>query len=422
MKRPRFNIFRLAALALLLVLTMASAMAQTNSVPVGQTSSLGVNPIPPPGAAYVWDLYIVNNALIGSFNFATEPANCPIANAEFVGGNTSPTVSVIWHTAGTYYFRVIVTDAAGCQNLKVGTMEVLDCTPPDVSFTPCYNIITSQEAQPFKLKGGLPFNGVYSSVPPASPWVTNAGAGVYLFNPQLAPLGPVAVNYTYTNAAGCSATVMANIQNNPAPANFTCGAGNWLDIRDNNKSYPTVSIVTANGTQCWLAENMNYGTRIQSSQVQSDNCLVEKYCYNNDPVNCNGAGGQPALGGLYQWDELMSYDNTPGSQGICPPGWHVPVESEWMDLFNVYGGVGRASLYLQTPALSGFNVLMGGVLYQNDTWAYKDLSATLFWTSTPASADPFRVISHGMNNKDESVSLYESLRSNAFPVRCLKDN
>ncbi len=337
---------------------------------------------------------------------------------------TANEITVIWsspYTPGSSYtLTVQETSGAGCVGeLKTETV-ILDPVPI-VTFTPCYNIITSQEAKPFRLKGGLPLGGTYSCDLPGT-YVTNPLPGVYMFDPQVAPLGSVPVNYTYTNAAGCSVTAVGHIQNNPAPANFTCGAGNWLDIRDNNKSYPTVSIVTANGTQCWLAENMNYGTRIQSSQVQSDNCIVEKYCYNNDPVNCNGAGGQPALGGLYQWDELMSYDNTPGSQGICPPGWHVPVESEWMDLFNVYGGVGRASLYLQTPALSGFNALMGGVLYQNDTWAYKDLSATLFWTSTPVSSDPFRVISHGMNNKDESVSLYESLRSNAFPVRCLKDN
>jgi hypothetical protein len=63
--------------------------------------------------------------------------------------------------------------------------------------------------------------------------------------------------------------------------------------------------------------------------------------------------------------------------------------------------------------------LTGGVLYQNNTWSFKDL-ATIFWSSTAIGAE--KVVSRGMNNIDPSVSYYESLRNNAFPMRCLKDN
>jgi len=59
-----------------------------------------------------------------------------------------------------------------------------------------------------------------------------------------------------------------------------------------------------------------------------------------------------------------------------------------------------------------------GMLYQNNAWNMRD-KATIFWTSTPVS--PIKVISHGMNVYDISVSYYESLKNNAFPVRCLKD-
>jgi uncharacterized protein (TIGR02145 family) len=118
------------------------------------------------------------------------------------------------------------------------------------------------------------------------------------------------------------------------------------------------------------------------------------------------------------WDELMSYDNTAASQGMCPPGWHVPVESEWTTLMNFYNGAAFAGKTLLDPTPPGFHAIPGGVLYLNQTWSFRDL-ATLFWTSTAAS--PERVISHGMNIKDASVSYYESSRTNAFPVRCLKD-
>jgi hypothetical protein len=28
-------------------------------------------------------------------------------------------------------------------------------------------------------------------------------------------------------------------------------------------------------------------------------------------------------------DEMMNYSDTPGVQGICPPGWHIPSAEEW---------------------------------------------------------------------------------------------
>jgi uncharacterized protein (TIGR02145 family) len=67
------------------------------------------------------------------------------------------------------------------------------------------------------------------------------------------------------------------------------------------------------GDKCWLKENLNVGTMILSEQNQSDNGLIEKYCYGDLPANCE------TYGGLYQWREAMQYIATPGTQGICPP-------------------------------------------------------------------------------------------------------
>jgi uncharacterized protein (TIGR02145 family) len=43
-------------------------------------------------------------------------------------------------------------------------------------------------------------------------------------------------------------------------------------------------------------------------------------------------------GGLYQWKEMMQYVNTPGVQGICPTGWHVPDVYEFTALASCPGG------------------------------------------------------------------------------------
>ncbi len=82
-----------------------------------------------------------------------------------------------------------------------------------------------------------------------------------------------------------------------------------------------------------MAENLNVGAMINSitggtysNGEQTDNGTIEKYCYDDNTNNCN------TYGGLYQWNEMMQYVTTEGTQGICPPGWHIPTEAEWQIL------------------------------------------------------------------------------------------
>jgi len=98
---------------------------------------------------------------------------------------------------------------------------------------------------------------------------------------------------------------------------FVCG-NQFIDFRD-GKSYNTVLI----GSQCWLAENLNTGTQIAGIEEQTSNQVIEKYCFDNDPSNCE------TYGGLYQWNEMMAYTENEGTRGICPEQWHLPTHAEW---------------------------------------------------------------------------------------------
>jgi uncharacterized protein (TIGR02145 family) len=105
-----------------------------------------------------------------------------------------------------------------------------------------------------------------------------------------------------------------------AVGEWICG-DSLVDTRD-GKVYSTVLI----DTQCWMAENLNVGTKINSTTggyQQTNNGIIEKYCYNNDLANC------AIYGGLYEWPEAMQYITTEGAQGICPTGWHIPSDEEW---------------------------------------------------------------------------------------------
>jgi uncharacterized protein (TIGR02145 family) len=179
------------------------------------------------------------------------------------------------------------------------------------------------------------------------------------------------------------------------------------DLRD-NKQYPTVKI----GTQCWMAKNLDYGSQIPSTAMQRDNCVIEKYCYADNMANCASEGG------LYQWDELMRYENAPAPQGFCPPGWHVPTENDWATLFNFYTSNGFAGSPLKSGGYSGYNALLSGTRFDNVNWFFTGFAGFL-WSSTSHAAD--KAWAHAMNTYNPSVSSYPSSRTHALNLRCLKD-
>ncbi|MBE0640364.1 MAG: hypothetical protein IH598_17770 [Bacteroidales bacterium] len=126
-------------------------------------------------------------------------------------------------------------------------------------------------------------------------------------------------NFTYTMPAQ-DITLTANFIKDQG--GFNCG-DTLVDRRD-GQSYATVQL----GAQCWMAENLNIGTMINVTQEMEDNGIIEKYCYNNDEASCD------IYGGLYQWDEMMNYTNSLGTQGICPEGWSMPTDADWIHLVD----------------------------------------------------------------------------------------
>jgi uncharacterized protein (TIGR02145 family) len=262
---------------------------------------------------------------------------------------------------------------------------------PAVTFTPCFDTITTTNAKPIKLKGGIPLGGNY----------TGPGVVAGYFYPNLAGVGTHVITYTYVNAALCSNSTSSRIHEFTNPI-FNCG-NNWIDIRD-GKTYPTIQI----GGQCWFAANLDYGIQIPETAHQRDNCISEKY---------KSAVGSPQSA-VYQWDEMMLYDNTPGLQGLCPPNWHIPSETEWGVLFANWTNNAFAAAPLKYSGYSGFNALLTGIIPQNTISQFHNF-AIFFWSST--AYGPYKAWAHGMNDPDFSVSYYPSLRSNAFSVRCLRD-
>jgi uncharacterized protein (TIGR02145 family) len=363
-------------------------MVVNATLPAGITISASANPFCP-GSAVTFTATPVNGGSTPVYQWKVNGTNA--------GTNSS---TFTYNPQNNDSVRCILLSNLNCvTGNPVSSAKIImsGTLAPVVTFTSCFDTITTVGAKPFRLKGGIPLGGTYSG-----PGV-NGMTGI--FTPSVAGTGLKTISYTYTNVASCSAGKSKTILVQPNPA-FICG-NSFSDIRD-GKSYPTVQI----GTQCWMAANLNRGTQITSAQVQFDNCVDEKYCFGNDAAKCS------KYGGLYQWDEMMRYDDVPEGQGLCPPGWHIPTDNDWTVLCNFYNGYGFAGKPLQDTIIPGFRALPGGIFYLNSSWSFADF-AVLFWTSS--SWGSYKALSHGMNTINFSVSLYPSSRANAFPVRCLRD-
>ena len=216
-----------------------------------------------------------------------------------------------------------------------------------------------------------------------------------------------------------------------APPFETCG-DLLTDDRDGHV-YETVEI---NG-QCWMAENLNYGTMISSSYSQNNNSTHEKYCYNNSTTYCD------QLGGLYQWNEVMDYSTTEGSQGLCMEGWHIPSDTEWTDMevfleanvanYNPLGWRGQEVGKKLKKAgygppynwnygnngtnTTGFTALPGGV--KNSSGGFGSVGYNgLFWTSTQGGSGAYH---RQMYYSYGSVYRSAIYKTSGVSVRCVKD-
>ncbi len=185
------------------------------------------------------------------------------------------------------------------------------------------------------------------------------------------------------------------------------------------KTYNTVQI----GEQCWLKENLDVGTMIESNSAddnQTDNGIIEKYCYYNDPANCN------TYGGLYQWDEAMQYVNDEGGQGICPNGWHLPTYTEFLTLSEEVNGDGNALKEIGQGTdggagtnESGFSALLAGNRFNNNGEFGGVGDGAYFRIST--EINNFSTYGMSLHNYQSVVHFDNHGKGTGVSVRCVKD-
>ncbi|MEI6900690.1 MAG: FISUMP domain-containing protein, partial [Bacteroidota bacterium] len=246
-------------------------------------------------------------------------------------------------------------------------------------------------------------------------------------------------NTDYTRFAwaysACGNSTALTMNQTTSACLFTCGQP-ITDSRD-GKSYNTVQI----GDQCWMAQNLNVGTKITVTADQTNNSIIEKYCFADDDANC------AIYGGLYQWNELMDYTSSSNSnpsarQGICPTGWHLPSDPEFCQMVSYldetvncagteYLGADAGGNMKETGTThwtnpntgatnsSGFTALGGGIRDYGGYFSFlKDYA--FFWTATENSSN--YAWTYPLHYTLAMVGRFSKNTNYGISGRCIKDN
>jgi uncharacterized protein (TIGR02145 family) len=168
------------------------------------------------------------------------------------------------------------------------------------------------------------------------------------------------------------------------------------------QDYNTIQIFS----QCWMKENLNVGTMITGIKDMVQNGVIEKYCFDDNEMNCD------KYGGLYQWDEMMSYSKTAGTKGICPPGFHIPTNEEW----KVLEGAVDSQFRIGDPEWDnkskyrGFDV--GNNLKSNNGWFQEGNGSDKYgFTALPTG---YRVSSKRFGHFETTASWWTSTEGNTI--------
>ena len=186
-----------------------------------------------------------------------------------------------------------------------------------------------------------------------------------------------------------------------------------------NNSYEIVKI----GTQEWMAENLrttryNDGTPIPL--VTSDTAW---FMITNTPACTWYEDSASVYGALYNYYAVADTN----SHNVCPVGWHVPTNADWMILFNHLGGFSVAGAKMKQTGLahwnkpnilasneSSFTGLPGGLRTNGGPFVY--IGQMGFWWSSTEGAFYYILSSY-----HDILDIESGFSREGVSVRCIRN-
>ncbi len=351
----------------------------------------------------------------------------------------------------TYYVRAYATNAAGTAYGNELTFSTSSCPTIATVTTTTISDVTETTA----ISGGnvtddggavVTAKGIVYG-PTSGPLVnvdnqTTNGSGTGSFTSYLDYLDCATTYYVRAYATNAAGTAYGN------EITFTTSeCSNTVTDYDGNV-YQTVVI----GDQTWMAENLRVthypdGTEITyvGSDLGWENLDYADAAYSYFDNNSSYADPH---GALYTWGAVMYHEsssdaNPSGVQGVCPSGWHVPSDAEWIQLEVHLGmdpgeaattGESRGTIagklketgldHWESPNTgatnaTGFTAIGTGYRrwQDGDSWFLPKLAP--FWTCTESYTDTG--YSRYIHFNITGISRYKDFKENGFAVRCVKD-
>jgi len=208
----------------------------------------------------------------------------------------------------------------------------------------------------------------------------------------------------------------------PETAEFSCGD----PMNYHGYDYATVQI----GDQCWFRENLRNEHYANGDAIPGDlsNSEWESTTEGAQAIYNNDASNLVDYGRLYNW---YAVDD---ARGLCPTGWHVPTDGDFMTLevelglseaeANSFGWRGsnqgyrmKSSIFWDGSNTTGFSMLHGGLRNPNGEFGFENNSGLVWSKSITANSGISRAFGTGY----DSINKDSDHKNRGFSVRCLKD-
>jgi len=198
----------------------------------------------------------------------------------------------------------------------------------------------------------------------------------------------------------------------------------------------TYELVEVNG-KCWFAENL-LTTQFNNGDPLSEETNIFNWTSNNDNLNYIETWPYTEIQGhnglLYSGNVIMDERN------ICPSGWHVSTDLDWLEIeeligvseneINIYGynrGAGKRGIlcsndFYGTDSL-GLNIKSTGFIGDCAVSEFYegDALVSVYWTSTTWQGDNYLIDRDFTNIFANTIGRIRSHKSYGKSVRCVKD-
>jgi uncharacterized protein (TIGR02145 family) len=353
-------------------------------------------------------------------------------------GLNSPIIVTGLANGTSYTFSVVATNAVGNSLASAASNAVTPvaaCSAGTASSTPTLTVNTALTNITHNTTSA---NGIGTAL--GLPAGVTAAWSANVITISGMPTASGIFNYiiplTGTSCSSVNATGTITVT---LPPSFTCGTSTITDLDGN--TYNTVLI----DLQCWTKENLKVTKYSDSSPIDFDNS-------GGTPGNIgSGLTWSTRISGAYtiygnelstgpnatKYGFLYNWYAASDARKICPTGWHVPTDVEWMALESYLGGntvaggkmkstgdITAGTGLWDTPNLgannlSGFTGHPGGYRWTDNTFQ-GEIYDGYFWSTTASSISNAwsLYLDHSSDSSDIGSGTPKSV---GYSIRCLKD-